>query len=178
MTVRTIFESEVMPHLDAGYNLARWLARDPHDASDVVQEACARALRYIGSLRPGEGRSWFLTVVRHSYYDWRRKNHPAEIDPEAGDRIDEIEDAAQPDPETLALRKGQFDLLARAVESLPDNLREALVLREFEDLSYKEIAQVLEIPVGTVMSRLSRARTALLEAAKLLESGASARRVP
>jgi RNA polymerase sigma-70 factor (ECF subfamily) len=151
------FEQLVMPHLDAGYNLARWLTRDVADAEDVVQDAALRALRYAGSLDGGSARSWFLTIVRHAFYDWRKRNRPAELVDDEG----AIESAVDPDaidPETACLRAAQTRALADAIEGLPLPFREVLVLRELEDLSYKEIARVADIPVGTVMSRLARAR--------------------
>jgi len=151
------FEALLVPHLDAAYNLARWLTRDPHDAEDVVQEACVRALRYLASLRDGEARAWFLTIVRHACYDWLRRN-----------RRDLVEDgsfelAAEPDgePPQRAERHGEARALEQAIAALALPYREVIVLREFEELSYKEIASVADIPIGTVMSRLARARALL-----------------
>jgi RNA polymerase sigma-70 factor, ECF subfamily len=160
------FEALVMPHLAAGYNLARWLARDAHDADDVVQEACMRALRYIGSLDGADARPWFLTIVRRAFYDWLERNRPAEaLD---GARLDALVDPGD-DPERLLARQETAIALADAVGALPLPYREVLVLRELEDLSYKEIAQVAAIPIGTVMSRLARAR-ALLQRSPLLQA--------
>lgn len=160
MPVRTRFEEEVLPHLDAAYNLARWLSRSAHDADDVVQEACMRALRYIDSLRSGQARPWLLAIVRHAYYDWRKVNRPSELASEENGLHEMAADPAS-DPQLTAERKDDARLLSRAVEALPLPLRETLVLRELEELSYKEIAQILEVPIGTVMSRLARARAAL-----------------
>ena len=157
-----------MPHLDAAYNLARWLTRDPHDAEDVVQEAYLRALRFFDGLREGDARPWLLTIVRHVCYDWIRRNRPQEV---VGD-IDEEELRNMPDtestlgqnPETLLLRAADRAMINRAMEALPVAFREVLILREMEELSYEQIAAVADLPVGTVMSRLSRARAMLRKA--------------
>jgi RNA polymerase sigma-70 factor (ECF subfamily) len=155
------FDQWVLPHLDAGYNLARWLARDPHDAQDVVQEACLRALKYADSLRPDGSRSWFLTIVRHAFYDWQRRNRPQEVVHEGDALLAALADPGAADPEGEAMRKDDARLLAQALARLPVSLREVLILREMEELSYKEIARVVGVPVGTVMSRLARARELL-----------------
>lgn len=170
------FRELVLPHLDAGYNLARWLARDPHDAQDVVQEACLRALKYIESLRPGAARSWFLTIVRHAYYDWRARNRPAELVDDAEAVVERAADAAAADPEQAALRSADARALAAALAALPLAFREVIVLREIEDFSYKEIARITGAPLGTVMSRLARARQMLQRAPQIAAlRGASAR---
>jgi RNA polymerase sigma-70 factor (ECF subfamily) len=163
------FEELVLPHLDAGYNLARWLTRDVHDAEDVVQDACMRALKYVGTLRDGAARAWFLTIVRHAFYDWCERNRPAEVLKDDGSAIDRAEDHSSAGPELAALRNAESRVLAEAVAELPLVFREVLVLRELEELSYKEIARIADIPVGTVMSRLARAR-ALLRRSPLLHS--------
>jgi RNA polymerase sigma-70 factor (ECF subfamily) len=165
----TRFEEVVLPHLDAAHNLARWLTRNPDDAEDVVQEACVRALKYIDSLQGTSARAWFLTIVRHAFYDWCERNRPAEIARDHGDAIDAAVDHAGVGPEEAALRRAQSQLLAEAVAELPLAYREVLILREMEDLSYKEIARIAEIPIGTVMSRLARAR-GLLRRAPLLQA--------
>lgn len=154
------FEKLVVPHLNAGYNLARWLARDADDAADVVQDACLRAMRYIDALNRSDARSWFLTIVRHAFYDWCGRNRPAELvrDEEA---VAGAVDRAAVDPEQAALRRSDARVLADALAELPLAFREVLVLREMEELSYKEIARVVDIPIGTVMSRLARARAML-----------------
>ena len=169
MSEHTRFEEKVLPHLDAGYNLARWLTRNIDDAEDVVQDACVRALKYAGSLRDGDARAWFLTIVRHAFYDWVRRNGPAEIAPDDGTAIDMTADDSAVDPERAALRSAESRLLADAAAELPAAYREVLVLREMEDLSYKEIANVADIPIGTVMSRLARAR-GLLQRSPLLHA--------
>ena len=152
------FEELVLLHLDAAHNLARWLTRNPDDADDVVQEACLRALKYIGSLQGNEARAWFLTIVRHAFYDWCERNRPAEIARDDGTAIDMAVDGAAIDPEGAAMRSAESKLLAKAVADLPLAYREVLILRELEELSYKEIAGIADIPIGTVMSRLARAR--------------------
>jgi RNA polymerase sigma-70 factor (ECF subfamily) len=169
LSEHTRFEELVLPHLDAAYNLARWLTRDNNDAEDVVQDACVRALKYIGSLTGGSARAWFLTIVRHAFYDWCKRNRPAEIAPDDGTLIDMAVDPAAVDPEQAVLRNAEGKALADAVEALPLAYREVLILRELEDLSYKEIARIADIPIGTVMSRLARARS-LLQRSPLLHA--------
>lgn len=169
MSDRTRFEELVLPHLDAGYNLARWLTRDVNDAEDVAQDACVRALKYVGTLRDGDARAWFLTIVRHAFYDWCGRNRPAEIVRDDGTTIDMAGDESAIDPEQAALRSAESRVLADAVAELPLVFREVLVLRELEELSYKEIARITDIPIGTVMSRLARAR-GLLRRSPLLHS--------
>lgn len=157
---RRRFEALAMPHLDAAYNLARWLTRNDHDAQDVVQEALMRALRYIGSLRGEGARAWLLQIVRHTCYSWLRENRPAEQALQ-GDPEDAWQDIAAPsadEPLAVALRKADSAQINAAIAALPIPFREVLVLRELEDLSYADIARIAEIPIGTVMSRLARAR--------------------
>ncbi len=169
MSDHTRFEQLVLPHLNAAYNLARWLTRDVNDAEDVVQDACMRAMKYVGSLDGGGARSWFLTIVRHAFYDWCKRNRPAEIALDDGTAIDMAVDPAAVDPEQALLRSAESKALAEAIASLPLAYREVLILRELEDLSYKEIARIAEIPIGTVMSRLARARS-LLQRSPLLRA--------
>jgi len=163
----TRFRDLVLPHLDAAYNLARWLTRDAHDAEDVVQDACVRAIRYVDSLARDDARAWFLTIVRHAFYDWLARNRPAEIVHDDA-AIDAAVDLDTPDPEQSAIRGAELRALADAVAALPLQYREVVVLRELEELSYKEIARVADIPIGTVMSRLARAR-GLLQRSPLLQ---------
>ena len=153
-----LFEQTVLPHLDAAYNLARWLAGNDHDAQDIAQEACARAFRFIDGYRGGDGRSWLLAIVRNTAYSWLKKNRPAAIVTIHEDELGEIEDQ---NSAAGALYSADTGALHAALETLPVEFREALVLRELEGLSYKEIAEVAEVPVGTVMSRLARARRQL-----------------
>ena len=163
------FEELVLPHLNAAYNLARWLTRDVNDAEDVVQDACVRALKYVGSLNGSSARAWFLTIVRHAFYDWCKRNRPAEIARDDGTAIDMAVDPAAVDPEQAFLRNAESKALADAVAALPLAYREVLILREMEELSYKEIARIADIPIGTVMSRLARAR-GLLQRSPLLHA--------
>jgi len=163
------FEELVLPHLNAAYNLARWLTRDVNDAEDIVQEACMRAMKYVGSLTGDDARAWFLTIVRHAFYDWCKRNRPAEIARDDGSAIDQAVDPAAVDPEQASLRAAESKALADAIAALPLAYREVLILRELEELSYKEIARIAEIPVGTVMSRLARAR-GLLQRSPLLHA--------
>ncbi len=165
----TLFEDRILPHLDAAYSLARWLARDAHDAEDVVQEASLRALRYIGSLKGGDARPWFLTIVRNAFYDWIARNRPTEVVEDDGTILDAALDPVAIDPQEGAIRSAEMRGLAAAVAALPLQFREVLVLRELEGLSYKEIARVADIPIGTVMSRLARARR-LLQCSPLLRA--------
>ncbi len=153
------FAEMALPHLDAAYNLARWLTRDPADAADVVQEAMLRALRFFGSFRGGSGKSWLLTIVRNTAIDWMRANRPAQITQPVGDD-DPLENIADEgdDPEAALIRIVDRQQLDRLIAALPAEFRECLVLRELEELSYKEIAAVTGVPIGTVMSRLARAR--------------------
>ena len=169
MVEHSRFAAVVLPHLDAGYNLARWITRNVNDAEDVVQDASLRALTYVGSLRDGDARSWFLTIVRHAFYDWCKRNRPDEVMSDGGAAIETAIDDSAVDPELAALRKDESRSLSQALADLPIVFREVLVLREIEGLSYKQIAQVVGIPVGTVMSRLARAR-ALLQRSPLLRS--------
>ena len=157
MTDIARFEALVLPHLDAAYNLARWLTRDPNDAEDVVQEACVRALRYLASLRDGEGRAWFLTIVRHASYDWLGRHR----DRGDGAALADVAGDADAEPPQCAERRCDSRALAQAIGALALPYREVIVLRELEELSYKEIATIADIPVGTVMSRLARARALL-----------------
>ena len=154
------FEELVVPHLDAAYNLARWLARDAHDAEDVVQDACVRALKYMGSLRASGARAWFLTIVRHAFYDWLGRNRPTELIQEDGADGEVAMDRGA-DPALSVVHKAEARVLADAVAALPLQYREVLILRELEEMSYREIAHVVDIPIGTVMSRLARARSLL-----------------
>ena len=155
------FEAVVVPHLDAAFNYARWLTRNDADAQDVVQDASVRAFRFFSSLRGDNPRAWLLTIVRNTWYAKvaQRNARPrvTEYDEMADPRLDH-----HPDPETLLQQQQTVDRVRRAVESLPVDFREVIVLRELEGLAYKDIADVIGVPIGTVMSRLSRARERLI----------------
>lgn len=155
------FEEAVMPHMDAAYNLARWLTRNDADAQDMVQEAYLRALRFFSGFRGTDARAWLLTIVRNTCYTWLRRNRSPELSCDF-DEIVLARESEGPDPETEQLQKAQAQMVNEAIEKLPIEFREVVVLRELEELSYKEIAVVLEVPIGTVMSRLARARKRLM----------------
>lgn len=156
------FDEVVLPHLDAAYRLARWLVGNDHDAEDAVQEAALRAFRYFKSFAGGNGRAWFFRIVRNVCVTWHGRKAQA-----LTDLFDEqqhtMPDRAM-DPEALLLLADNASLIDQAIQNLPDRFRELIVLRELEDLSYQELAKVLDIPIGTVMSGLSRARRALRKA--------------
>jgi len=164
---RENFEKIILPHLGAAYNLARWLTRNDQDAEDMVQEACLRAFRFFGSFRNGDARIWLLKIVRNTCYTQLLKNRsrkPAttfdeEIHSDEGDSLS---------PEALLLRSVDTKLLRQALEELPLTFRNVLVLRELEGLSYSEIAEVSNIPLGTVMSSLSRGRERLRQSLTVL----------
>ena len=151
------FEESVLPYLDSAYNLARWLTRNGHDAEDLVQEALLRALRAFQGFRGADGRAWLLTIVRNTCYTWLRANRQQELTTEFDEEVHTLE-GDMLNPERLVLREGDNARVRQALEELPAEFREVLVLREIEGLSYKEISTVVDIPVGTVMSRLARAR--------------------
>ena len=167
------FEAVVLPHLDAGHRLARWLMRDEHDAEDVVQEASLRAFRYFRTFAGGDARAWFLRIVRNTCYGWRRPDSGAPTD--SFDEEQHSGTRPPSDPETLLLQHDTATSIARALHSLPNHLHQLVLLRELEGLSYRELADVIGIPVGTVMSRLARARGALRSAlnTELLQPGIS-----
>ena len=157
------FEQTVLPHLDAAYNLARWLTRNEHDAEDVVQEAYMRAFEFYAGFYGTDGRRWLLTIVRNTCYTWLRRDRAGELSTPFDEEIHR-EEVASPNPEELLLENADRQHLQDALEELPVEFRETLVLRELEELSYKEIADVSGVPVGTVMSRLARARDRLKDA--------------
>jgi RNA polymerase sigma-70 factor, ECF subfamily len=152
------FDEVVLPHLDAAYRLARWLMRNEHDAEDAVQEASLRALRYFRTFSGGNARAWFLRIVRNTCCGWQVAGFIALSDPFDEEQHSSVHPASN--PETLLLQTADVTLIKRTMRIVPDRFRELLVLREIEGLSYKEIAEVTGIPMGTVMSRLSRARQA------------------
>ncbi|HEY6243814.1 MAG TPA: sigma-70 family RNA polymerase sigma factor [Pyrinomonadaceae bacterium] len=154
------FEEAFLPHLNAAYNLARWLTRNPDDAQDIVQEAYLRAFRFFGGFHGSDGRSWFLTIVRNISYTWLKQNKSRELVTAFDDNL-YLNESAAPDPETSQVLKSESEMVLAAVDQLPLEFREVIVLRELEELSYKEISELLNIPIGTVMSRLARARKRL-----------------
>jgi len=170
---QTRFEETVMAHLDAAYNLARWLARDERDAEDVVQEACLRAFRFFPGFHGGNARAWLLAIVRNTYYTWLEKNRAQASNVEFTDdtvaAVDYDMATTGDSVERLLQENDTRQLVRRALEMIPSEFREVIVLRELEDLSYREIAQIADIPLGTVMSRLSRARKLMLKALKELD---------
>jgi len=163
------FEEMALPHLNAAYNLARWLTRSDQDAQDIVQEAYLRAFKFFDGFHGNDARAWLLAIVRNTTYTWLQQNrnlvHNAFFDEEFHD-LNEVDSATlcdQPDnnPAAILARNDDKRLLDRALEQLPVEFREVLVLRELEDLSYKEISHIAGIPIGTVMSRLARGRRLL-----------------
>lgn len=164
---REQFERVVMPHLDAAYNFARWLLRNRADAEDVAQEALVRAWRFFGGFHGGDARAWLLQIVRNSCYTWLEKNRASDLATEFdenvhGERSFRLSAANEmATPEAAAVATDERERLTRALESLPPRSREVLVLRELEGYSYKEIAGIVAMPIGTVMSTLARAREKL-----------------
>jgi RNA polymerase sigma factor (sigma-70 family) len=162
------FAEIVLPHLDDAYGLARWLTGNRADAEDVVQDGSLRAFRAIAGFTGGNARAWVLTIVRHAAYVWMRKNRPTAIfmveDLEAVERQQANSSAPDADtPETMLIAKTESKQLEAAIAALPAAFRETLVLRDLQGLSYREIAAVTQVPVGTVMSRLARARGRLMQ---------------
>jgi RNA polymerase sigma-70 factor (ECF subfamily) len=173
------FQKMALPHMDAAYNLARWLTGNIQEAEDVTQEAFLRAYKFFGSFRGEDARTWLLAIVRNVFYtQWRRTKSAGsstEFDEEMHSFSDDesLPEMGRSDtnPESILSRHDDMRLLDQALQALPVEYREAIVLRELEDLSYKEIAATLEIPIGTVMSRLARARRLLLDSFKRLSKG-------
>jgi RNA polymerase sigma factor (sigma-70 family) len=167
------FEARVLPHLDAAYNLARWLLRDDSVAEDAVQEACLRAYRHFASLRGDDARPWLLGIVRHTCFtllERRRSGHEeAGYDDDALDRLHGGDDSVASNPAAAAQQRSDRQRIDAAIRALNPLLREVIVLRELEDLAYADIARIIDVPIGTVMSRLARAREKLR--ALLLQAG-------
>jgi RNA polymerase sigma-70 factor (ECF subfamily) len=158
-----LFEQTIVPHLDAAYKLARWLTRNQQDAEDVVQEAYLRAFRFFDGFQGGDGRAWLLTIVRNTCLSWLGRRTPStstsiEFDEHMHRTTDEAENV-----EDVLIRNSKIDSLRTCVGSLPIEYREVIVMRELQELSYREISEVTGIPIGTVMSRLSRGRARLLD---------------
>jgi RNA polymerase sigma-70 factor (ECF subfamily) len=155
---RQRFEHLVLPHVDAAFNLARWLLRRREDAEEAAQEAVLRACRFFRGFHDGDARAWLLQIVRNTCYSWLEKNRPRELMVEFDE---ELHPRPVATPESIAIAEEDRERLSRALETLPPRFREILVLRELEGCSYKEIAAITSIPIGTVMSSLSRARRQL-----------------
>jgi RNA polymerase sigma-70 factor (ECF subfamily) len=154
------FEAIVVPHLDAAYNLARWLTGDDQDAQDVVQDAYLRAFKFFCSYHGGSSRAWMLTIVRHTAYTWLRQNRMHDPTTPFDDEM--VDTVVEPiSLEGSFLQEADYQLLREAIAALPLEFREVIILHELEGLAYKEIAAVANVPIGTVMSRLSRARDRL-----------------
>ena len=151
------FEQEVLPHLDAAYNLARWLTHNQQDAEDVVQEAYVRAFRFFGAFRGGNARAWILRIVRNTCYNWLQENRRLQSSTEFDENSFDPDPRAL-NPEQALLQNASDKMLRDALEALPLKFREVLILRELEGMSYREIADTTGMPAGTVMSSLSRAR--------------------
>jgi len=154
------FEEAVLPHLDAAHNLARWLTRNDADADDVVQEAYLRAFKFFGGFHGADGRSWLLAIVRNTCYTLMQHNRSPELTVSLDDDVPEIE-SKDLNPEALLLQSADTQMVRQALEDLPVEFREVLVLRELEEMSYREIASITDLPLGTVMSRLARGRKRL-----------------
>ena len=154
------FEEIALPHMPAAYNLARWLVHNETDAEDIVQEAYLRAFKYFGGYYGGDTRAWLLTIVRNTSYTWLQQNRALRLAEPIEEQLDEVGlDFA--DPEILLLQSVDSQIVRQALQELPVEFREVVVLREMEALSYKEIANIVDIPIGTVMSRLKRGRKRL-----------------
>jgi RNA polymerase sigma factor (sigma-70 family) len=157
------FDDTILPHLNAAYNFARWLTRNDAEAEDVVQDACIRAMRFFDSFRGGDARSWLMAIVRNTWYSRAGRRAPVtELNPMSQPAHEPVDEAL--DPEALLLQQHAVARVRDGLEQLPVDFREVIVLREIEGLSYKEIAAVINAPIGTVMSRLARARERLLAA--------------
>jgi RNA polymerase sigma factor (sigma-70 family) len=155
------FRALILPHMDSAYSLARYLCRDATAAEDIVQEALLKAFRSFAGYRGGDPKAWLLTIVRNVFFDLARAGRPWVGVVEAGDNLADLPDESQPGAETELIRRSDVAAVRAAVEAIPEPFREALVLREFEELSYAAIAQITGAPLGTVMSRLARARRQL-----------------
>jgi RNA polymerase sigma factor (sigma-70 family) len=158
------FAQFALPHLDAAFNLARWLTRDDHLAEDVVQEAYLRAFKFFGGFRGGDGKAWLLAIVRNTFFTLRKRDSAAHLHEPFDDEVHDgpVEPGAHgEDPQALLVRFADGQAVRQAMEMLPEEFREVLVLREIEELPYKDIAAIAKVPIGTVMSRLARARKLL-----------------
>ena len=166
------FESLVLPHLNAAYNLARWLVRNEHDAQDIVQEAYLRSFRFFDGFHGGDAKAWLLAIVRNTSRTWfdRAGAH----DMVELDEREHSQHCPTPGPEARMLQQSSIDSVRQCIEELPPDYRAVLVMRELEEMSYKDIAEAVSVPIGTVMSRLARARARLQNCLSLRMKGASA----
>lgn len=159
-----LFEECILPHLNAAYNLARWLSRNEHDAQDIVQESYLRAFRFFDGYRGGDGKSWLMAVVRNTCLTWRRHEN-REMTSEPFDEMAHSANRQAQNQEQKLVDSSRMSVLRNCIEMLPSEFREVIVMRELEEMSYRQISEVASLPVGTVMSRLSRARKRLEECA-------------
>ena len=167
-----LFEEIILPHLNSAYNLARWLTQNEHDAQDVVQESYLRAFRFFDGYHGGEPKAWLLAVVRNTCHTWRRREK-REVTKVLFDEADHTPNLDAPNAEARLVEATKMNTLRHCIEALPAEFREVLVMRELEEMSYQQVAEVANLPVGTVMSRLSRARKRLEECARRHKSGAN-----
>ena len=166
------FRELIAPHIDAAYSLARYLARDAAAAEDIAQEALLKAFRNIDTLRGDEVKPWLMAIVRNTYFDWRRRDNDRTVTGPVADLAMAETPAEETSAEDALIRQGDVAALRRAIETIPEPFREALVLRDLEELSYRDVAEVTGVPMGTVMSRLARARRMLGERMGVLEATA------
>ncbi|AMP00435.1 RNA polymerase sigma factor, sigma-70 family protein [Collimonas arenae] len=164
------FQAVVLPHLNSAFNLACWLTHSRQDAEDVVQEAYLRAFKFFDGFHGEDGRAWLLTIVRNTFYNWYQENHSQHRGPLFDEEFHSFEQTgaaalarADDNPEHLLMQKDSERLLQQALGALPLEFREVMVMRELEELSYKQIAAIVGIPIGTVMSRLGRGRRLLAQ---------------
>lgn len=176
---RRRFEARLLPHLDAAYNLARWLSGSAADADDIVQEAYLRAWRFFDGFQDEQPRAWLLAIVRNTWLtEWRRRHDARDGTPyddtlHGEERLPGWDDTGGDDPQALLVRSDDIHLVHRALAALPLEYREVLVLRELEAMNYRDIATVIDIPIGTVMSRLSRGRRLLYAAVRAVQAAAA-----
>jgi RNA polymerase sigma factor (sigma-70 family) len=156
------FEQALLPHLGSAYNLARWLTRNDQDAEDVVQEAYLRAFKYFDGFRGADCRPWLLAIVRNTYLTWRQQKYALDVATGFDEEI-ETTGSEEFNPEVLVLQNIRIGVLREALNGLPTEFREVVILRDLEGLSYKEMAAIVDVPIGTIMSRLARARKRLQE---------------
>ena len=166
------FRELIAPHIDAAYSLARYLARDAAAAEDIAQEALLKAFRNLDALRGGEVKPWLMAIVRNTYFDWRRRDNGRTVTGPVADVAMAETPAEDASAEDALIRQGDVAALRRAIETIPEPFREALVLRDLEEMSYRDVAETTGVPMGTVMSRLARARRMLGERMGVLEATA------